>query len=58
MKEQLFKRCSNNPILTGRDWPYEINSVFNTGVTEANGEVILLARCEGKDGLSHRDAGL
>jgi predicted GH43/DUF377 family glycosyl hydrolase len=31
--ETLFHRHSANPILTGKDWPYSINSVFNAGAT-------------------------
>ena len=27
----LFTRYSGNPILSGQDWPYPINSVFNAG---------------------------
>ena len=29
----LLLRHSSNPILTSRDWPYPINSVFNAGAT-------------------------
>ena len=28
-----FSRHAGNPILTGKDWPYSINSVFNAGAT-------------------------
>src|ERR1700731_972037 len=31
--ETLFRRHAANPILTGKDWPYSINSVFNAGAT-------------------------
>ncbi len=31
--ETLFYRHAANPILTGTDWPYSINSVFNAGAT-------------------------
>ena len=31
--ETLFHRHAGNPILTGKDWPYSINSVFNAGAT-------------------------
>jgi predicted GH43/DUF377 family glycosyl hydrolase len=31
--ETLFHRYVANPILTGKDWPYSINSVFNAGAT-------------------------
>jgi len=26
--ETLFHRHPSNPILTGKDWPYSMNSVF------------------------------
>jgi hypothetical protein len=29
--EPLLLRHPANPILTGKDWPYSINSVFNAG---------------------------
>jgi hypothetical protein len=31
--ETLFSRHPANPILSGKDWSYSINSVFNPGVT-------------------------
>jgi hypothetical protein len=27
----LLTRYSDNPILSGHDWPYAVNSVFNAG---------------------------
>jgi predicted GH43/DUF377 family glycosyl hydrolase len=33
-----FKRHEANPILTSRDWPYPINSVFNAGSAMVNGQ--------------------
>lgn len=51
---ELFKRYKNNPILTAKDWPYPINSVFNTGAINYKGkEILLLARCEDFKGHSH-----
>jgi predicted GH43/DUF377 family glycosyl hydrolase len=50
---ELFTRHHANPILTPADWPYEINSVFNAGVTMLDGETLLLARVEDRAGVSH-----
>lgn len=50
---ELFKRHANNPLLTANDWPYPINSVFNTAATKFNDETLLLARCEDFRGHSH-----
>jgi predicted GH43/DUF377 family glycosyl hydrolase len=50
----LFERHADNPILSRKDWPYPINSVFNAGVTQlASGETLLLCRVEDRRGLSH-----
>jgi predicted GH43/DUF377 family glycosyl hydrolase len=50
----LFTRYRGNPILTRKDWPYPVNSVFNAGATLLkNGETLLLCRVEGCSGLSH-----
>jgi len=50
----LFARYALNPILSGADWPYPINSVFNAGVTRlADGDTLLLCRVEDRRGLSH-----
>jgi predicted GH43/DUF377 family glycosyl hydrolase len=52
--ETLFRRYAANPILTGRDWPYSINSVFNAGATLLpDGSTLLLCRVEDRRGLSH-----
>jgi len=53
MRAKLFTRNSNNPILTAKDWPYEVHSVFNAAVTQGKDEIILLARCEDYQGISH-----
>ena len=50
---ELFKRHEANPILTCRDWPYPVNSVFNPGATMVNGQYLLLARVEDRRGFSH-----
>src|SRR6056297_582286 len=49
----LFTRCLTNPILTARDWPYPVNSVFNPGAVKVNDETILLCRVEDCRGFSH-----
>ena len=51
--DELFRRYPANPILTAADLPYAANSVFNAGVAEVDGETLLLARVEGRDGVSH-----
>ena len=52
--ETLFERHPGNPILTGKDWPYSINSVFNAGATLLpDGSTLLLCRVEDRRGLSH-----
>src|SRR5256885_3815195 len=52
--EPLLLRHPANPILTDKDWPYSINSVFNAGATLlADGTTLLLCRVEDRRGLSH-----
>src|SRR5258706_7535360 len=52
--EILFRRHSANLILTGKDWPYSMNSVFNAGATLLpDGTTLLLCRVEDRRGLSH-----
>src|SRR5205823_802284 len=52
--ETLFHRHRANPILTGKDWPYSINSVFNAGATLLpDGSTLLLCRVEDRRGISH-----
>jgi predicted GH43/DUF377 family glycosyl hydrolase len=54
---QLFTRYALNPILSGEDWPYPVNSVFNAGVVRlADGDTLLLCRVEDRRGLSHLGA--
>jgi predicted GH43/DUF377 family glycosyl hydrolase len=53
-EESLFTRHPGNPILSRKDWPYPINSVFNAGATRLeNGDTLLLCRVEDRRGLSH-----
>ena len=50
----LFCRHASNPILTGKVWPYSINTVFNAGATLlSDGSILLLCRVEDCRGLSH-----
>jgi predicted GH43/DUF377 family glycosyl hydrolase len=50
----LFTRHTGNPILSGKDWPYPINSVLNAGaVLLEDGDTLLLCRVEERSGLSH-----
>jgi len=50
----LFHRHPANPILSGKDWPYSMNSVFNAGATRlVDGSTLLLCRVEDRRGLSH-----
>jgi len=52
--ESLFTRYPGNPILSRKDWPYPINSVFNAGATKLpDGDTLLLCRIEDRRGLSH-----
>jgi beta-1,4-mannooligosaccharide/beta-1,4-mannosyl-N-acetylglucosamine phosphorylase len=50
---ELFERYRGNPIITVADLPYRANVVFNPGVTEVDGEVVLLLRVEDRRGMSH-----
>lgn len=51
--KDLFVRHKSNPILSAKDWPYPVNSVFNPGVTIFQNKVLLLARAEDRRGFSH-----
>lgn len=51
---ELFRRHTQNPILTAADWPYPVHSVFNPGATLlADGTTLLLCRVEDRRGHSH-----
>ena len=45
--EPLLSRHPTNPILTSKDWPYPINSVFNAGATLLADGTTLLAASQG-----------
>ncbi len=49
---ELFERHEGNPLLTVRDLPFPALGVYNPGVAEVDGEVVLLLRVEGTDGRS------
>lgn len=50
--ESVFRRCDRNPILTARDMPFPAAAVLNPGVTEQDGQVVLLLRVEDHSGHS------
>ena len=50
---ELFKRQKTNPIITADKMPYPVNTVFNPGVAEHNGDIVLLLRVEDLQGQSH-----
>jgi predicted GH43/DUF377 family glycosyl hydrolase len=53
-KEPLFTRHPANPILSRKEWPYPINSVFNAAAVRLDdGDTLLLCRIEDRRGLSH-----
>ncbi len=41
-----IERYLNNPIITSKDVPYKVNSIFNAGATKYNGKYVLLCRVE------------
>ncbi len=53
MKDALFRRHPDNPVLTATDVPYPVNSVFNAGAALVDGETLLLLRVEDRTGISH-----
>ncbi len=50
---ELFRRHPGNPLLTAEDWPTAVNVVFNPAAVDVGGETVLLARVEGRTGISH-----
>lgn len=53
-RRRLLKRHEDNPLLSAHDWPYFVNTVFNTGAVRLpSGETLLLVRVEDCSGLSH-----
>ena len=53
-RHRLLRRHPKNPLLTAFDWPYFINTVFNTAAVRlASGETLLLCRVEDCTGHYH-----
>src|SRR5467141_3637988 len=53
-RTMLFRRYTQNPILTAKEWPYICHSVFNPGAVRlADGTTLLLCRVEDFRGHSH-----
>ena len=50
---ELFQRYEKNPILTPKNWPYSVNSVFNPGAIKFGDDTLLLVRAEDYRGISH-----
>lgn len=50
---ELFSRHRSNPILTAEDWPVSVNTVFNPGACQVDGETVLICRVEDTRGISH-----
>ena len=49
----LFKRFTENPVLTPAMWPYKVNAVFNPGAVIFENRTLLLVRVEDMSGFSH-----
>ena len=44
--KRIVNRCENNPILTAEDFPGDIVSAFNCGMTKRDGRYYMFTRCE------------
>lgn len=54
MRNELFKRCPENPIITSDDCPFSgVIRVFNPAAAEFGGKTVLLVRCKDQKGGSH-----
>ena len=51
--EKPFVRQRHQPILGPEDLAFPVNAVFNPGVAEQDGEILLLLRVEAREGISH-----
>lgn len=53
MRDQLFQRHPDNPLLAHSDWPHTVNAVFNpAAVRLPDGRTLLLCRVEDRRGIS------
>jgi predicted GH43/DUF377 family glycosyl hydrolase len=52
MVHDVFVRHGHRPVLTPDDLPFKANAVFNPGVAEVDGEIVLLLRVEDRRGIS------
>ena len=52
LRDITFRRVGSGPILTPDDLPFHTDGVFNPGVAELDGEVVLLLRIEDRQGIS------
>jgi beta-1,4-mannooligosaccharide/beta-1,4-mannosyl-N-acetylglucosamine phosphorylase len=50
--KELFTRHPKNPLLTPAAIPFHADAIFNPGVAEVDGEVLLLVRIEDRRGVS------
>ena len=50
--QPIFQRSEKNPILSAKDMPFPAQAVFNPGVAEQDGKVVLLLRVENVSGYS------
>ncbi len=53
MDDGIFIRCKQNPLITAKNIPYQVNTVFNAGAADLGDEVVLLLRIESTSGRSH-----
>lgn len=53
MDDDIFVRSEKNPLITAKDIPYQVNTVFNAGAADLGNEVLLLLRIESYSGRSH-----
>lgn len=52
MRQKVFTRHGHTPLITPADLPVDADAVFNPGVAEIDGDVVLLLRIEDRQGLS------
>lgn len=50
---ELFKRNSENPIISAKELPYPAHTIFNPAATTFQNNTLLLARVEDRRGFSH-----